>query len=739
MPKFWDNFQYKLYEMAASKAQQNQPQGTSGAIPYNLSKTAEWTDWTSETAVKEGYKAAVFVYSCINKKAKAVASVPWYVSKQNSKGEWERVINHPLEMLIDKPNPFMSRSDLMERLVMNLDLTGNSLFKKVMVQNTTVELFPIGPDGIKPIPHDTEFISGYTYKVGTQKFDFKTEEILHAMLIDPSNPYWGLSPLQVAAKTVDTDVEAVTWNKIALQNRAVTDGTFTFDQPLTREQWIDARNQVREQHQGSRNARAPWVLGGGAKWQSMSLSPADMDFIEGRKMTREEICTVFDVPPPIVGILDKANYSNMKEARRVFWLDTIIPLLESIKNILNRSLNPEYGNGIEIDFDLSNVEALQENFNEKIEGAYKLWSMGIPFNTINQRLDLGFDEMPGGEVGFLPASIMPAMLAANPPPIEPPQTQPTNEPPPGNNEPPPEDPPPPPKGKRTKTLDKEIKTQLQKRYLKAGINLQTMDQKVEYWKSVERSRSQWYANIQSQAEKAFLAEGERVVKAFTGADTPRAGLKAALAAIKPEPWEQLLKRNYEAIAEQYAADITDGFKSFAAYSKKAVEDEEEEVIADQIPDFDPWDSNIQTYLQTMAAFKVKYITDTTMREMRALITLSRDMGGTMDDIAKQIMYKFTQYSEYRAFRIARTEVVAASNFGSYFGALQASDNIGREMNKEWVDSGDKRVRDSHEKMNGETVPVSEKYSNGLDYPGDMLNGSASQVIHCRCAQVYTVL
>lgn len=738
MPRFLDNLQFKLFQMV-SKAQTDARTG--GAIPYNLSKTAVWTDWTNENAVKEGYKAAVFVYSCINKKAKAVASVPWYVYKQNAQGDWEKEVNHPLEMLIDRPNPFMSRSDLMERLVMNLDLTGNSLFKKVMVNNMTVELFPIGPDGIKPVPHDTEFISGYTYKVGNEIFDFKTDEIMHALYIDPSNVYWGLSPLQVAAKTVDTDVEAVTWNKIALQNRAVTDGVFTFDQSITREQWLDARNQVREQHQGSRNARAPWVLGGGATWQSMSLSPADMDFIEGRKMTREEICTVFDVPPPIVGILDKANYSNMKEARRVFWLDTIIPLLESIKNILNRSLNPEYGNGVEIDFDLSNVEALQENFNEKIDGAYKLWSMGIPFNTINQRLELGFDEMPGGEVGFLPASMMPASIAASTvAPQDPPQQPNTTLPPPeeeeDNNDP--EDPP-PPKGKRTKTLDKQIQEQHQKRYMKAGLNLQTQEQKVQYWKAMERSRAQWYANLQNQAADIFTAEGERVVKAFEAAETPRAGLKAALDAINPEPWEQLLKRNYEAIANQYANEITSGFKSLAAYRKKAAEDVDEEVIADEIPDFDPWDANIQTYLQTMAAFKVKYITDTTMREMRALITLSRDSGGTMDDIARQIMYKFQQYSEYRAFRIARTEVVAASNFGSYFGALQASDRIGREMNKEWVDSGDDRVREKHEKMNGETVPVDQKYSNGLDYPGDMLNGSASQVIHCRCAQVYTVL
>lgn len=715
MPKFWDNVQFKLYEMSMKAMQ------APGSIPLPLSKSAIWTNWSSEKAVKEGYKANVYVYSCIMKKARAVASVPWYVYRQNADGTWDKEVNHPLEMLIDRPNPFMSRTDLMERLVINLDLAGNSLFKKVMYRGNTLELFPIGPDGITPVPDDNEFIKEYEYVVNGQKHTIDPAEIMHAMYIDPANVYWGVAPLQVAAKTVDTDTEAVTWNKVSLQNRAVSDGAFTFEQPLTREQWLDARTQIREQHQGSRNARAPWVLGGGASWQAMSLSPVDMDFVEGRKMTREEICTVFDVPPPIVGILDKANYSNMKEARRVFWLDTIVPLLENIKNILNRSLNPEYGQGIEIDFDLSNVEALQENFKEKIESAKTLWTMGVPFNQINQRLELGFDEVDGGEIGFLPASVMPAELAAT---TNPPQ----DNPPPPDTDPPPTDLIPPneeesdalPKGRTSPTETKF--------YVKRGINLKTPEQKSDYWKATERSRSQWYANVQAQAKRLFIDEGERATAAFKAAGSPRAGLKALLKEIDPAPWNGLLRRNYEQISEQYGNEFNEGLKSFNSYHKKA----------DEIEDFDPWDYNIQTYLQTMAARKVTQITETTRKEMTDLITLARDMSMTMDDIAAAIMTKFEQYSDYRAYRIARTEVVAASNFGSYFAALQASDNMGIDTEKEWVDSDDSRVRDTHAAMDGERVPVNEKYSNGMDYPADMMNGQAKEVIHCRCAQVYHI-
>lgn len=699
-----DRIQYSLYNFAF-KAQQM----TGVNVRPPLQTKPKWTDWSGEKATQYGYKVAVYVYACIRKRATAAASVPWYVYKRDSAGDWQEIKNHPLEQLIESPNPFMSRSDLIERIVINLDLAGNSLFKKVNYNNIPVELWPVGPDNIKPVPDDNDFIKNYEMKVGNKKYTFETDEILHAMNIDPSNVFWGLGPLQVAAKTVDTDVEAVTWNKIALQNRAVTDGVFSFDQPLTGEQWTEARAQVRQQHQGSGNARAPWVLGSGARWNNMALSPAEMDFIQGRKMTREEICSVFDVPPPMVGLLDKANYATMREVRRVFWLDTIIPLLEGIKNVFNRGLTPYFGDGLYLDYDLSNVEALQENFNEKITSAKDLWTMGLPFNMINQRLELGFEDIQGGDIGYLPASILPAELAATGSA-------------PADNEPQPNDPPntetmPPESGKAAPSKKKEAQA------LK-GLNLEHSEQKAAYWKAFERSRFQWYKLLQTQAADIFISEGKRVAAAYR--DTGSS--KKALAEIDLDIWETFLLTNYKAIAEQFGNETMNNFKSFADYEKKAGKFS-----------FNPYDALINLYLRTMAGKKIKQIVNHTKELIGGLITSLREKGHGIAEIADEIGEQYVSMSEYRAYRIARTEVVGASNFGSYQAALQASDELG-EMEKEWIDSADDRVRDSHGEENGvggERQPLTGKFSNGLTYPGD-LDGEAKEVIQCRCTLVYKV-
>lgn len=655
-----------------------------------LDRKPKWTNWTTENAVREGYKASVWVYASINKKAKAIASVPWYVYKQDRNGDWIKQENHPLQLLIDRPNPFTTRANMIEKMVIQLDLAGNTLMQKIIAGGIPVELWSIGPDFITPVPDQQEFIKSYEIKMkNSRKINIPAADMIHVMYMDPANPFWGIAPLQVAARTVDTDIEATNWNKIALQNRAVTDGVFTVNNNLTTPQFNDLRAQIREQHQGAANARTPWILGGGAQWQQMSLSPADMDFIEGRKLTREEIAAIFQVPPPIIGILDKANYSNMQEARRVFWLDTNIPILNDLRDTFNRTLTPHFGADLFLDYDLTNVEALQENVNEKIEAAVKLWGMGVPFNEVNRRLDLGIEEVPGGDMGYLPASLLPANMAASIAAA-------------GAGD------------QQQEDGEKSIKKPRGGFKLK-GYNLQTPEQKAAYWKSFERQRARWYSKMNAAALDMFSQEAKAVAAAFA----KNGDMAAALAAVDKKAWEEFYVKYYIAIMEDFGKETYEGFKSHIPKHSK---------------EWDPWDSLILGRIFKAAARKVTMVTDYTKELIKGIVYTGRDNGDSIATIARDLKTNFDQFGTVRAFRIARTEVVSASNFGSYQAAQQAAEEVG-DLEKEWIDSGDERVRDKHEKVNGERVGLYKKFSNGLEHPGDM-SGPADEVINCRCTTIY---
>src|SRR5690606_20572766 len=66
----------------------------------------QWSDWDSDKATKEAYKASAWVYRSVSLRANAVASVPWYVEVKQGK-DWVRPESHPLQTLIDSPNPEM--------------------------------------------------------------------------------------------------------------------------------------------------------------------------------------------------------------------------------------------------------------------------------------------------------------------------------------------------------------------------------------------------------------------------------------------------------------------------------------------------------------------------------------------------------------------------------------------------------------------------------------------------------
>lgn len=651
-------------------------------MPSWYSGQPVWSEWTTDQAIRQGLKVCSYVYSCVHRLQKAASSVPW--KAQINKGDsWEPADGHPLEQLMAKPNPFMSGQDLIERTTAHLYLGGNALWGKVRVRGVPVELWPYYPDHIKPVMDKTEFISSYKYTdAGVIKY-IEPKDVIHFMFIDPGNMFWGLSPLQAAGRVVDTDVEMTKWNKIALQNRAVTDGVFSFTESMTGDQWTEARAQIKEQHQGSVNARTPWVLSGGAKWQQMSLSPIDMDFIAGKKMTREDICSIFDVPPPLVGFYENATLANLAESRRIFWFDTIIPYLQDIGGYLNLTLSPEFGPGVRLVYDLSNIEAIREKFKDKVETGAKLFEMGVPLNDINQKLELGFDKFAWGDIGYISARLFPV----------------------GSIE--------------LETEPKKLTTPEAK-----SFNLQSENQKVQYWKAFDGMRIGWEKVMAGQTTKLLGEEAKLYETAYKNATGDIKKFNKAIEKRIPI-WTQTLRAAYEEIIADFGArTYGDLLKSHSIIENKKI-----------TKDFDPYSKLITDWSKKWSAIRATLISEGSKTFCNRVITVGLEANMTVDAIAKSVREAYDTNKIYRGQVMARTEVVGASNFGSFEGAKQA--NIPK-MEKTWVSARDDRVRDSHGHIDGTSVKMDAYFDvNGspMLYPGDP-SASGDETIMCRCAISY---
>lgn len=111
-------------------------------------------------------------------------------------------------------------------------------------------------------------------------------------------------------------------------------------------------------------------------------------------------------------------------------------------------------------------------------------------------------------------------------------------------------------------------------------------------------------------------------------------------------------------------------------------------------------------------------------------------GDSMEDIAKR-MRRVCQMSESTAMRAARTCVTGAENSGRV-NSYKRAESMGIRVRKQWIATLDERTRSSHRQLDGESVGVDERFSNGLMYPGDP-SGPGGEVYNCRCTLVADIV
>ena len=359
-----------------------------------------WTTWTIDKAVKEGFISCGWVYKAVSLISRNATTVPFVVKNKDNEVQWE----HPLTILMMDPHPYLNRVQFYELLIQWLQLSGNAYLKIVENSQSIQELWPISPDKIVPIESkdNTAFIKGYALKNKnlnlTLSTEFTPDNVVHFALSNPAQPLVGISPLQAISKAVDSDVAQQEWNTSAMQNRGVVEGVFTFKKDLDKQRADGIMKRIMSKFSGSSNARKPLIIGSEASYTRLSLTAAEMDFLNSRQFNRDEIFAVFGVPPQLAGSQESSTYNNFATSMRIFWESTIIPILGLMATQFTNSFKNYLGEGYYVSYDLSGVAALRENETEKANTSKMYYDIGVPFSQINEKFELGFEEYEGWDL-----------------------------------------------------------------------------------------------------------------------------------------------------------------------------------------------------------------------------------------------------------------------------------------------------------------------------------------------------
>lgn len=368
--------------------------------------TGWWREQSEADAILNTYKASTWYYACVGALASAVSSVPLIVRQKQKDGKYKVLADHPLESLLESPNEFWSGAELLERMVIALYTGGNAVLHKERAGKDVHKLWLFGPDKVRPHAHPTEYIDYYgLIENGRVVERVPVADVVHVQFTDPADPRWGMAPHVAMCRDIEADVLAGDFQQESFRNRAVPSGIVTFDHDLSPQQHDEASEMVAADLQGTENARTVLVLGNRAKWSTIAHSPVEMDLLNTRGFTCETICIGLRVPPVIIGRYDKATLNQIKEGREVFWLDTVIPLIWRVLRPINRGLAADFGKGLQVAPDLSNVPALRGMVERTVDLVAKLWDRGVPMNLLNEHFGIGLPPVPGGEIGWIPGTL----------------------------------------------------------------------------------------------------------------------------------------------------------------------------------------------------------------------------------------------------------------------------------------------------------------------------------------------
>jgi len=375
---------------------------------------ADMPIWSNNNPIKlseEGYKKNVIAFRCIEEVARSAASVPLKLYRHKGDGDKEEEFNHPLNLLLKRPNPQESLARLIHSLVGYYNITGNTYFEAVAPRETAPprEIYVKRPDRMSIIA-GSKSITGYRYSTTNGSVHWPVNDltgqsqILHLKTFNPFDDFLGLSPISIAASNIDQHNEIDIWNYSMLKNGVFSGSVIKTDKTLGDKEYFRIMNQLKEKQTGSINANKNLILEKGLSFEGMSFNPKDMAIIENKGTTARFICQAFGVPPFLLGLPEGATFSNVAEARLYFWDNTIIPLLGMILAELNNWLVPMFDDpSLMIMPDYDECPALEPRRQQRWDRISK-----ADFLTINEkRQSLGFKDDPNGDEILVSATMIP--------------------------------------------------------------------------------------------------------------------------------------------------------------------------------------------------------------------------------------------------------------------------------------------------------------------------------------------
>lgn len=339
---------------------------------------------------------------------------------------------HPLAMMLGiEPNPGLTAYRLWDGTVSDLGIYDYALWRKLRAAGPGSRVVGVARVSVMSVIPDWEPGTGLL-----RGFRLATGEVVDPgeFVIFPGyDPLGGLgvSPLETLRSLLMEEFEAQR-NRTGMWRAASRRGG-VIERPLEAPEWSDeARTTFRADWDatttGATNSGKTAVLEDGMVYKDSAFSPEEAQYIQGRKLLREEVASAYHIPPPMIGILEHGTYANVEESHKQLYQDTMQPTLDRLEQEVRLQLLPEFEA-----FDSKHRIYFEFNIRDKLKGSFEeeskigVSAVGGPYMTRNEwraRVNLPRLDDPAADelivplnviIGGMPSPVTPTATPATPP------------------------------------------------------------------------------------------------------------------------------------------------------------------------------------------------------------------------------------------------------------------------------------------------------------------------------------
>jgi SPP1 gp7 family putative phage head morphogenesis protein len=525
------------------------------------------------------------------------------------------------------------------------------------------------------------------------------EQVIHPKLWNPYNEFRGLSEYEAAAVAAEADYLAGKY-KLNLAQNAGDQGVYIIAKSgiPTDEQRKHIVEQLREKRlMQQKGYFKPVFLTGDITIEDPKVRAVDEAFINSRLQDRHEIYIAFGVPPSMGEVVASYSIGSASDYYRLI-RDTCVPAGATFCEAVEAVVEALLGSRVFAWFDWGQHPVMREIRRESAETATKYWDRGLPWNVLNEMLDLGMPQFDGWDISYLPFNVAPAgetqdvssggaaLAGAD-----------TTEPAAGQDQ-------------------QQASAQLRQLFIARKPARDPME--VRLWKS-HMAKRMAVARMFLVRFKAQLRNAKLEMLAKLNASPIKSGAQARMTAA-----------DFIFDLSNFEKDLT---VSMRAASRNALGTAGQELFGElgKSDAFAMPDPKAKEFLRGREN-KMKGVAEDTWNSIKDDLQTGIDKGESISELANRMRDKFSEVEQGRAQVVAMTETSAAYGVARQ----EAMEQAGVQF-KEWLTSGLDNVRPAHAEANGQVVKVDETFEVGgeqLDHPGDP-TGSPGNVINCHCVSI----